>query len=154
MSVDPVSHVLSWIIIYLCSHTALDSFLYCYFPYQYLGFSLVGFTNVPLLSFLRTSSLWHFQDFNHIRGLRSRSAVRDSSLPSVIFSASTNTTSIAASVSMDFPLTNKFASNYPDRLLDFFRVMTKTPQILFIRSNASDVFVVVSVVIVNTFIIT
>ncbi len=105
MSFDPVSHVLSRIIIYLCVNTYGAKFISLLpFPLPNLGFSLAGFTNVPLKSFPLTSSLWHFQKINHIFRLRSFFAVIDSSIPSVIFSTSAITTCIAASASMDFPL--------------------------------------------------
>lgn len=129
-------------------HTAPNSFLGCYFPYQILGFSLVGFTNVPLNSFLLTSSLWHFMDVNHIhlRKLRFSSAVRDSSLPSVIFSASTITTCITASASMDFPLILSYQqlsrSNINQSFVDLFlvaKVSVHTYQ-LFSRVRVSRLF--------------
>lgn len=67
-------------------------------------FLACGVYLVPLEYFYSTSSLWHFQRSNHIIRLRCFLAVRYSYLPKVIFSFGTNTTIIADSASMDFPL--------------------------------------------------
>lgn len=72
---------------------------------------------------------------HHIFRLRCSHAVRDSSLPSVIFSASTITLCIAAKASMDFPLT--FASSYPDRLFYYTILFGFTPSLYNARSSLS-----------------
>lgn len=107
------------IIIYLCFHTALDSDSLLLFPLPIFRFLTCGVYQRFTFQFPKNSSLWHLKDRDLIRRLRFWPAVRDSSLPSVIFSASTNTTSIAASVSMDFPLTNKICQQLPGSTILF-----------------------------------
>ncbi len=114
-------------------HTARNSFLVCRFPYQILGFSLVGFTSVPLNSFLLTPSLWHFMDRDRIyrSKLRCCSAVTDSSVPSVIFSASTITTCITASASMDFPLILTYQQLSRSNVMQLFGGLSLIAKVFF-----------------------
>lgn len=72
------------------------------FPYQIWVSRLWGLP-VPSAEFLQRSSLWHING-SAIVSLR-RITGRQISLPDLIDSASTNTTSIAGRASMDFPLT-------------------------------------------------
>lgn len=89
----------------MLAHPLANSILCLEFPYQYLGFSLVGFTALQSIISHGLRHCGTFMTFTiSLAGLRCPSAVRCSHLPRLIFSSSTNTTSIAASASMDFPL--------------------------------------------------
>ena len=63
----------------------------------------------------RTTSLWHFQTYSDLsKDLAFSVAVTDCSVPRLIVSPSTNTTSITAGASMDFPHENiKSSRDYP-----------------------------------------
>lgn len=110
----PISHVLSWIIIYLCNACSRRFVSRLELPLPNLGFSLVGFT---AFHFIVSNKLRHCGTFRSLTivALRFPSAVICSHIPSVIFSASAITTDIAVCASMDFPLT--FVSDYLGRIL-------------------------------------
>lgn len=84
-------------------------------PYQFhltfrssptkFGFLACGVYLVPLFSFLKTTSLWHFITLIHSLDLRISVAV--SFLPRFIFLSGTNTTIISDCASMDFPLVSQ-----------------------------------------------
>jgi len=76
---------------------------------------LRGLPRSTVLVSQNTSSLWHFQGYlSLVRNLRMFSCRNlINQIPSLIFSASTNTTLISERASMDFPHLTYIKRNYP-----------------------------------------
>ena len=95
-------------------------------PLPNLGFSLVGFT---AFHFIISNKLRHcgtFRDSTMV-SFRHPPAVTYSYVPSVIFSASAITTSVAARASMDFPLQMQRLSRPEFQLFNGVRIETMRP---------------------------
>jgi len=99
-------------------------------PLPNLGFSLVGFT---AFHFIISNKLRHcgtFRDSTMV-SFRYPPAVTYSYVPSVIFSASAITTSIAARASMDFPLQMQRLSRPEFQLFNCVRIESVRPKKFF-----------------------
>ena len=96
-------------------------------PYHNLGFSLVGFTSFHLASFKQASSLWHFQEVSTIsKGLRFSFRRQPYQLPYLIFSVSTNTTTISEPCEHGLSSTTSSAAaitKFHDDTKDYTRVL-------------------------------